>query len=58
MLLPFMPDYRWLLSRDDTPWYLSMRLFRQAKAGDWITLIANVSAELKHWASLSAKDSR
>ncbi len=58
MLLPFMPDYRWLLGRDDTPWYSSMRLFRQAKAGDWIPLIANVSDKLKQWLFHSAKDSR
>jgi ADP-heptose:LPS heptosyltransferase len=34
-LLPKMPDYRWLLGRDDTPWYSSMVLFRQEEAGNW-----------------------
>jgi tetratricopeptide (TPR) repeat protein len=35
VLLPKMPDYRWLLGRDDTPWYSSMVLFRQEEAGKW-----------------------
>ena len=33
--LPFTPDWRWLLDRQDNPWYPTMRLFRQAAAGDW-----------------------
>jgi tetratricopeptide (TPR) repeat protein len=35
LLLPFVPDWRWLLDRDDSPWYPTMRLFRQTKSGDW-----------------------
>ena len=34
-LLPFVPDWRWLLNRTDSPWYPSMRLFRQTRANDW-----------------------
>ena len=34
-LLPFAPDWRWLLEREDSPWYPSMRLFRQTYPGDW-----------------------
>lgn len=34
-LLPFYPDWRWLLGRDDSPWYPTMRLFRQKDTGDW-----------------------
>jgi hypothetical protein len=30
-----IPDWRFLLGRDDSPWYPSMRLFRQTEAGDW-----------------------
>ena len=35
MPLPIVPDWRWLLARDDSPWYPTMRLFRQSTAGDW-----------------------
>ncbi|MEG4802206.1 tetratricopeptide repeat protein [Microcoleus sp. ARI1-B5] len=35
ILLSFMPDWRWLLEREDSPWYPTVRLFRQSKAGDW-----------------------
>jgi hypothetical protein len=33
--LPFSPDWRWMLDRDDSPWYPTMRLFRQKSPGDW-----------------------
>jgi predicted O-linked N-acetylglucosamine transferase (SPINDLY family)/ADP-heptose:LPS heptosyltransferase len=45
-LLPFSPDWRWLLARNDSPWYPSMRLFRQAKLGDWDGVIAAVRQAL------------
>jgi tetratricopeptide (TPR) repeat protein len=35
ILLPYAPDWRWLLSRNDSPWYPSARLFRQSRPGDW-----------------------
>lgn len=35
LLLPYAPDYRWLLGRDDTPWYPSLQLFRQKERGRW-----------------------
>ena len=35
LVLPFAPDWRWLLDREDSPWYPSMRLFRQQRPGDW-----------------------
>lgn len=47
ILLPFMPDWRWLLDRDDTPWYSSARLFRQPTRGDWKSVISKVSVALK-----------
>lgn len=46
-LLPYDPDWRWVVARaDDTPWYPSMRLFRQAGLGDWDGVVARVAAEL------------
>ncbi|MDR3619965.1 MAG: tetratricopeptide repeat-containing glycosyltransferase family protein [Paludisphaera borealis] len=36
--LPYAPDWRWMLGREDSPWYPSMRLFRQPKWGDWSTV--------------------
>ena len=45
-LLPFNPDWRWMLGRDDSPWYPSMRLFRQEKREDWEGVIERVAAEL------------
>ncbi len=46
-LLPFSPDWRWLTDRDDSPWYPTMRLFRQPKAGDWETVIQRVKDALR-----------
>jgi tetratricopeptide (TPR) repeat protein len=46
-LLPFAPDWRWLLGREDSPWYPTMRLFRQPSPGDWNTVIVKVHDELK-----------
>jgi ADP-heptose:LPS heptosyltransferase len=46
-LLAFAPDWRWGLHRDDTPWYPTMRLFRQPAPGDWNSVIDRVMQELK-----------
>jgi ADP-heptose:LPS heptosyltransferase len=35
LALPYAPDWRWLLDRTDSPWYPTMRLFRQKSPGDW-----------------------
>lgn len=47
ILLPFSPDWRWLLEQDDSPWYPSARLFRQSAPGDWEGVINRVHAELE-----------
>lgn len=46
VLIPKMPDYRWLLGREDTPWYPSMRLFRQQESGNWEEVMGRVRAAL------------
>jgi tetratricopeptide (TPR) repeat protein len=46
-LLPFVPDWRWLLEREDSPWYPTMRLFRQPLRGDWDSVIRRVADELR-----------
>jgi hypothetical protein len=47
-LLAAVPDFRWLLGREDSPWYPTMRLFRQPRPGDWAAVVAQVSEELRH----------
>ena len=46
ILLPFMPDWRWLLDREDSPWYPTARLFRQDGTRAWDGVIARVRAAL------------
>jgi hypothetical protein len=46
LLLTWMADYRYLLDREDSPWYPTARLFRQAKAGDWDAVIERVRLAL------------
>jgi len=46
VLLPYAPDWRWQLKRQDSPWYPSMRLFRQAGPGDWDGVFMRVRAAL------------
>jgi hypothetical protein len=47
VLLPFIPDYRWGLNRSDSPWYPSMRLYRQDRTRDWDLVISRVTLDLQ-----------
>jgi hypothetical protein len=44
--LPVVPDWRWMLDREDSPWYPTVRLFRQSRAGDWGGVIKRIAAAL------------
>jgi tetratricopeptide (TPR) repeat protein len=46
ILLPFAPDWRWLLDRDDSPWYPSAQLFRQRVPGSWAGVVDEIATEL------------
>ncbi len=46
ILLPFAPDWRWLRAREDSPWYPTMRLFRQARPSDWEEVFVRVREAL------------
>jgi len=47
VLLPFIPDWRWLLDREDSPWYPNVRLFRQSERDDWASVLAKIEQELR-----------
>jgi tetratricopeptide (TPR) repeat protein len=51
--LPAVPDWRWLLKREDSPWYPTMRLFRQPRVGNWDDVFERIAVELKIIASES-----
>jgi ADP-heptose:LPS heptosyltransferase len=46
LLLPYAPDWRWMLDRKDTPWYPTMKLFRQPRYGEWGDVVERVTTEL------------
>ncbi|HEU4621409.1 MAG TPA: hypothetical protein VFS42_04220, partial [Burkholderiaceae bacterium] len=46
-LLPYAPDWRWMLKRSDTPWYGAMELFRQGSDGSWAPVIDRVARTLR-----------
>jgi tetratricopeptide (TPR) repeat protein len=46
LMLPFSADWRWMLDRSDSPWYPTMRLFRQDRPGDWSTCIGQIAQAL------------
>ena len=46
-LIPFEPEWRWMLNRDDSPWYPTIKIFRQKQLGDWHTVFECITKELK-----------
>ncbi len=55
--LPFSADWRWMIGREDSPWYPTLRLFRQPALGDWATVFAAITERLAGLARQSRKDS-
>jgi Tfp pilus assembly protein PilF len=49
VMLPMVPDWRWLLGREDSPWYPTMRLFRQRVPGDWSDVVNRLAAALERF---------
>ncbi len=58
ILLPFAPDWRWLVDREDSPWYPTARLFRQPKIGDWDSVIDKVKQDLSKCFASDLRPSR
>jgi hypothetical protein len=46
VLLPALPDWRWLIEREDSPWYASMRLWRQGADRDWAPVLQRVKTAM------------
>ena len=46
LLIPLSPDWRWMIGRDDSPWYTSLRLYRQSEFGDWSSVLRRVHRDL------------
>ena len=55
VMLCFSPDWRWLLDRDDSPWYPTLRLFRQPRPGAWSDVVERVAAALPDFTPPSAR---
>jgi Flp pilus assembly protein TadD len=56
LLVPYAPDWRWLLDREDSPWYPGMRLFRQSAPKDWPGVVGRVTEEVRILAASGAGD--
>jgi hypothetical protein len=55
LLLQYAADWRWMVHRNDSPWYPSLRLFRQTVHGDWAGLLHNVDCALSEWITARAR---
>jgi hypothetical protein len=49
LMLQYAADWRWMVGTDDSPWYPSLRLFRQPAGGGWTDVVEAVRTELRHW---------
>ena len=49
VILRWVPEWRWLLNGDETPWYQTLRLFRQPEDGAWMPVMADIRCALQHW---------
>ncbi len=58
LLLPHVPDFRWMIDRSDSPWYPTMRIFRQPEPRDWTSVFANVKAALRERVAAGAGGGR
>jgi hypothetical protein len=47
LLLSYVPDWRWMRDREDTPWYPSVKLYRQPAPGDWNSVFAQIATDLR-----------
>lgn len=46
IILPHIPDYRWLLNCEDSPWYPNIKLYRQSKKDDWVKIINIIKKDI------------
>ncbi|GIW98256.1 MAG: FlbA protein [Pirellulaceae bacterium] len=53
IVLGHIPDWRWMLGRSDSPWYPTVRLFRQPRLGDWDSVFIEVATQLARWVNRS-----
>ncbi len=58
LMLPYVSEWRWLQGRDDSPWYPTIRLFRQSAPGDWEGLLTRVKGELAQQLSAAVPDNQ
>jgi tetratricopeptide (TPR) repeat protein len=58
ILIPTSPDWRWLMDREDTSWYPTVRLLRQTRTGDWDEVLARIAEELRQRFLASGKTMR
>lgn len=53
IILPYVPDWRWLMDRTDSVWYPTIRLYRQSDSRDWTTVLDQVRADLSKLTALT-----